>query len=385
MITVPVYFNDIQRSQLKQCYQKVGFNVIRIINEPNAAILSYIYHQDSTATELILVIDCGGGTTDMSLIEVDTTDMIFEVKNVCGDNYLGGEDITNNIVNYIIDKLLVKYNLDIDLLNQKQLNQIKQECEIAKKHLSYNLSYALNINDNWVINLSRSEILSINYNFFERIKKNILETVDNQTQTLNKIIFVGGSTRIPYFKTICRNIFGDDIEIKNELDPDQTISIGAAIQGALLSFNIDDTNKISDSLLLDIVPLSLGIETSGGLMSTIISKNSVIPANKTILFTNSDDYIDSITINIYQGQRKFIKDNTYLTSFELTDLDKTLQKGQMKISINFDINYDGILNVTAETISKYNNIKKNIIVNQYVAKQNEVINLDFDEILKIQD
>ena len=175
---------------------------------------------------------------------------------------------------------------------------------------------------------------------------------------MNKIIFVGGSTRIPYFKTICRNIFGDDIEIKNELDPDQTISIGAAIQGALLSFNIDDTNKISDSLLLDIVPLSLGIETSGGLMSTIISKNSVIPANKTILFTNSDDYIDSITINIYQGQRKFIKDNTYLTSFELTDLDKTLQKGQMKISINFDINYDGILNVTAETISKYNNIKK---------------------------
>lgn len=354
VITVPAYFNDNQRTILKQCCESVGFNILRIINEPTAASLAYALEKSKTINdkeEFILTFDCGGGTTDISLLHLDYTESIYEVKNTIGDNLLGGEDITNNLINYIIEKLKLQN------LTPNVLNKIRKQAEDAKIQLSFNkqTTIYLELGDKDVsLNITQSQFNEINKMTYQKIRNLIYYVLDEYMQKIstfnyskiNSIIFVGGTTRIPYFKSLFQSIFPSAL-INNTIDPDQTISIGASIQGALLKDLLDE-NTGGDTLLLDIIPLSIGIETVGGIMTPIISKNTPLPISRTQTFTNSDSFEDCIIINIYQGERKLVKDNFFLASFKLSSpLLAKYEKGQVQIKLTFNIDSNSIIQAKA--------------------------------------
>lgn len=369
VITVPAYFNDYQRTIIQKCCESVNFSVLRIINEPTAASLAYAldkFINSNINEEYILTFDCGGGTTDISLLHLDYIESIYEVKNTIGDNLLGGEDITNNLVNYIIQKL------NLTNVNDKTLNKIKKQAENAKKYLSFNTQTTIYLelgDKDYTITISQSQFNEINKEFYNKIRNLIYYVLDDYIQKtssfdyskINSVIFVGGTTRIPYFKHMFEHILPKST-INNSIDPDQTISIGASIQGALLKDLIEEDSG-GNTLLLDIIPLSIGIETIGGIMTPIISRNTLLPVSRSQTFVNSEAYEDTITINIYQGERKLVKDNIFLASFELkSDLLANYDKGEVQITITFDINSNSIINATAITKLQDNKVQSNIQV-----------------------
>ena len=394
VITIPAYYNDFQREIIKNCCENLNLEVLRIINEPTAAALAYAYDEDIKCkkddyikrkenndensehkhSEYVLVIDSGGGTTDLSLVHLDYEDQLYEVKNVIGDNFLGGEDITQLLMDYVISKL--KTNKDFiqgsshhnsSCLSPRLLNKIRNLCEIAKKELSYNdnTTIYLEFDKDYTFNISKYQFLEIAKPFFTKIKKLIVNLVSNsvseqiltKVSDINSVIFVGGTTRIPHFKTICREIFGNDIIINDTVDPDQIISIGASVQGALLN-NLMDEDDFGDSLFIDIVPLSVGIEIQGGINVPIISRNTPIPVTRTREFTNSNYGETEININIYQGERKFVKDNIFLASFKLSGLPENCEKGSLVILVTFEIDSNNILTASAKIKSKKDSSNK---------------------------
>lgn len=379
-ITIPVYFNDSQREILKMCCKDVNLNILRILNEPTAAALSYGFHNTNLESEYSLIIDSGAGTTDISLLYMDYTEAVYEVKNTAGDNFLGGEDITNNIDKYIQSKI----NREV---SKKQLNKIKVCAENIKKDLSFKSSSRniLEFEEDHVINISRIQFNEINKEWFGKVKNLIWYVIDGYIQqnihfTINKIaniIFIGGTTKIPYFKQLITDMFGHELTINNTIDPDQTVSIGAALQGALLS-NLIDEDSGGDILLLDTIPLNIGIETSGGLMSPIISRNTLLPVSRSKSFTNSDAFDDTILINIYRGQRKFVKDNELIGTFTLHDeILGNYDKGDILITITFDIDSNSI--ITGKAIAKVSDYE--IITEIKVVKTLVNVSTDLDEIL----
>lgn len=385
VLTVPAYFDDHQRTILKECCESIGLLVLRIINEPTAASLAYALDKHKTSDideEFILTFDCGGGTTDISLLHLDYVNSIYEVKNTVGDNLLGGEDITNNLVNFIIQKL------KLENVNNKILNKLKKKAEEAKKQLSFNqqTTIYLEIGDNdYTLVISQTQFNDINREFYNKIRNLIYYVLDDYIQKtnnfdyskINSVIFVGGTSRIPYFKSLFQEIF-PHTNINNTIDPDQTISIGASIQGALLKDLIEDESG-GDTLLMDIVPLSVGIETIGGIMTPIISRNSLLPISRSQTFTNSDGYEDTITINIYQGERKLVKDNIFLASFELQSESFTnYDKGEIQITITFEIDSDSIINATA--IAKVNDTEIQSTIQVTKTHKNDMVK-NLDEIL----
>lgn len=385
VITVPAYFDDHQRTIIKECCESIGFNVLRVINEPTAASLAYAlekYIKSDTDEEFILTFDCGGGTTDISLLHLDYLESVYEVKNTIGDNLLGGEDITNNLVHFIIQKL--------KLVNPttKVFNKIKKQAEEAKKQLSFNNQTTIYLelaDKDHTLNISQSQFNDINKEFYQKIRNLIYYVLDDYIQKtntfdyskINSVIFVGGTSRIPYFKNLFQEIL-PHAKINNTIDPDQTISIGASIQGALLK-NLIDEDAGGDTLLLDIVPLSIGIETIGGIMTPIISRNTPLPISRSQTFTNSESYEDTIIINIYQGERKLVKDNIFLTTFQLSsELFANYDKGEIQITITFEIDSDSIINASA--IAKVNdtNIQSHI---QVTKTHNNELSKNIDDIL----
>ena len=385
VITVPAYFDDNQRTIIKECCESVGLTVLRIINEPTAASLAYAldkYKKGDIEEEFILTFDCGGGTTDISLLHLDYINSIYEVKNTIGDNILGGEDITNNLVDYIIEKL--RFNKSE--LSNKILNRLLKQAEQAKKQLSYNnqTTIYLELGDkDYSLTISQSQFNELNSEFYRKVRNLIFHVLDDYIQKtrdfeyskINSIIFVGGTSKIPYFQTLFQDIFPQAV-INNTIDPDQTISIGASIQGALLKDLIDEDNG-GDTLLMDIVPLSIGIETVGGIMTPIISRNTLLPVSRTQIFVNSEGYEDTITINIYQGERKFVKDNIFLASFTLqSEILEQYDKGDVQISVIFDVNSDSI--ITAKAIAKVNdtNVESSIQVTKTFTNNDSHQNLD---------
>jgi molecular chaperone DnaK (HSP70) len=339
VITVPAYFNDTQRVVIKNCCEKVGFQVLRVINEPTAAALAYKNESDQQSS-YVLIFDCGGGTTDLSLMYMDYEDNIYEVKDVVGDNFLGGEDLTQYLYEYISSFVDSKY-----LEKDRNKNKLRRACEMLKRDLSYKSESKINIEfeDTFFSKvITQNQFNQICKIFFDKIRSLIKYIIKDKWIDINTVVFVGGSTRVKYFETIFKEEIGQNIKICNNIDPDITVSVGAAIQCGLL------TDSCTEGLLIDVIPLSLGVEADDGIMVPIISRNTVIPVETKREFLNSSDYDDTIVVNVYQGERRFVKDNYFLGEFSLkNERLREFPKGKITVYITFQIDTNSILTINA--------------------------------------
>ncbi len=346
VITVPAYFNDAQRQATKDAGQIAGLNVKRIINEPTAAALAYGF--DKKKNGIIAVFDFGGGTFDISILEV--TDGVIEVKSTNGDTHLGGDDIDNILIDYIVSEF--KKETGVDLKNDKMaLQRLKEAAEKAKKELStlhetdINLPYITadasgpkHIN----MSISRAKLESLCSSVFERILqpcKNALSDAQMKPEDIQEIILVGGSTRIPRVQQIVKDFFKK--EPSKSVNPDEVVADGAAIQGGVLA------GEVTDVLLLDVTPLSLGIETMGGVATKIIDRNATIPIHKSQIFSTAENNQTAVDIRVVQGEREFARDNKLLGEFRLEGI-APAPRGVPQIEVSFDIDANGIVHVSAK-------------------------------------
>jgi len=346
VITVPAYFNDAQRQATKDAGKIAGLEVKRIINEPTAAALAYGFDKKKNGT--IAVFDFGGGTFDVSILEI--SDGVIEVKSTNGDTHLGGDDIDNLILNYLVDEF--KRDNGIDLRNDKMaLQRLKEAAEKAKKELSslseteINLPYITadatgpkHLN----VKLTRAKLESLCADIFRRLLEPCKKALADSKHTIdqiNEVILVGGSTRIPKVQQLVKDFFGK--EPNKSVNPDEVVAIGAAIQGGVLA------GDVTDVLLLDVTPLSLGIETMGGIATKLITRNTTIPTKKSQIFSTAENGQTSVDIRVVQGEREFAKDNKTLGQFRLDGI-PSAPRGVPQIEVTFDIDANGIVNVSAK-------------------------------------
>ncbi len=346
VITVPAYFGDAQRNATKDAGVVAGLNVRRIVNEPTAAALAY--GLDKSHDHTILVFDFGGGTFDVSILELG--DGIFEVKSTSGDNYLGGDDIDAALIDYLVLDFKAKNDIDLkeDLVAMQKL---KEAAENAKIELSSESETKITIpyihaDDNGPkhleVTLTREQFEEICASIFERLKNPITQALkDAKMPEIDKVILVGGSTRIPKVRELVEEMTG--MAPDTSVNPDEAVSLGAVIQGGIIS------GDVTDVLLLDVTSLSLGIETQGGLKSTLIDRNTTIPTKKSDIFVTTEDMQTSVTINVLQGEREFARDNQSLGQFELSGIIPA-PRGVPQIEVTFDIDSDGIVNVSAKDL-----------------------------------
>jgi molecular chaperone DnaK len=350
VITVPAYFNDSQRQATKEAGEIAGLKVERIINEPTAAALAY--GLDKKKDEKIAVFDLGGGTFDVSILDIGEADgtTVFEVLSTSGDGHLGGDDWDEALINYLADEFNRTDGIDLRK-DAMALQRLKEAAEKAKCELStaqsttVNLPFITATNDgpkHLQITVSQAKFEEICDSLFERIKQPVLTALKDanlSTGDIDEVVLVGGSTRIPKVQEIAKELFGK--EPNKSINPDEVVALGAAIQGGVL-----DSGGDSDVLLLDVTPLSLGIETMGGVMTKLIEKNTTIPTSKSQVFSTAADNQPSVTIHVLQGEREFSKDNRTLGQFDLTDIPPA-PRGTPQIEVTFEIDANGILNVKA--------------------------------------
>ena len=349
VITVPAYFNDAQRQATKNAGKIAGLDVKRIINEPTAAALAYgIDKQENAHT--VLVYDLGGGTFDVSIL--DLGDGVFEVKSTAGNNRLGGDDFDQRIIDYLVEEF-EKEN-KVDLRDDKMaMQRIKDAAEKAKKDLSGMTSTQITIpfiaqNANGPLNLdvtlTRAKFEEINMDLFESTLEPVRKALKDaklKASDIDKVLLVGGSTRIPYIQELVKKELGQ--EPCKGVNPDECVAIGAAIQGGVL------TGEVSDLVLLDVTPLSLGIETLGNVMTVLIPRNTTIPASKSQVFSTAADNQPAVDIHILQGERPMVQDNKTLGRFQLGNIPPA-PRGVPQIEVTFDIDANGIVNVSAKDL-----------------------------------
>lgn len=350
VITVPAYFNDAQRQATKDAGQIAGLNVLRIINEPTAASLAY--GLDKKKHETILVFDLGGGTFDVSILDVG--DGVFEVRSTAGDTHLGGDDFDKRIVDWLVEEF--KKDQGIDLSKDRQaLQRLTEAAEKAKIELSSSLETEINLPfitadatgpRHLLIKLTRAKFEQLTHDLVERCMNPVKQAIADaklSEKDLDEVILVGGATRMPAVKELVKKLTGGK-EANQSVNPDEVVAIGAAIQAGVL------TGEVKDVLLLDVTPLSLGVETLGGVMTKLIERNSTIPTRKTEIFSTAEDNQSAVDIHVLQGERELARDNRTLGQFRLEGI-APAPRGLPQVEVTFDIDANGILNVTAKDIA----------------------------------
>nr|BAD42358.1 heat shock protein 70 [Chironomus yoshimatsui] len=353
VITVPAYFNDSQRQATKDAGAIAGLNVLRIINEPTAAALAYGLDKNLKGERNVLIFDLGGGTFDVSILTIDEGSL-FEVRSTAGDTHLGGEDFDNRLVNHFVEEFKRKHRSDLSK-NIRALRRLRTACERAKRTLSSSTEASIEIDAlhegiDFYSKITRARFEEMNMDLFrstlEPVERALRDAKMDKNQ-IHDVVLVGGSTRIPKIQKMLQDFFcGKSLNLS--INPDEAVAYGAAVQAAILTG--DSSSTIQDVLLVDVTPLSLGIETAGGVMTKLIERNSRIPCKQQKTFTTYSDNQPAVTIQVFEGERAMTKDNNLLGTFNLTGIPPA-KRGVPQIEVTFDLDANGILNVSAKDSS----------------------------------